>query len=387
MKSFIPYNSKTSYRQPPVHVAYIIATIMLQAQPLNTLTIPQRTRRRSRQPQAATSNPVSRSQTSPKHRWGPRLRGKQKSLILNSQQRAQLRRQQVREAQRAYRSRQQSLLGSLKARVDQLEDAMDQLGHIMDCFHNQVTSQAVSLPRSKLIQSTILLHEEINLQLTQTKSSPSDYHRAETSCTTQHGEFQEKLTTLLSAPYTYGADPGADTSSSSSSSSSSSAAAAAAAAPRASHESAAKFLRRFLGTNNHPLLPHIKSTNHADAYPINSPICSRPDTPTPTFIKYTTTTTTAFTQKFFRACAEGGHRYLSNPALTDQDLVGPQFALLMQHLPRHEIISYLERVLQTTPCNPARDSRFPFICLGGAGTQYPGLSAVWSAPPPPVSRD
>lgn len=48
----------------------------------------------------------------------------------------------------------------------------------------------------------------------------------------------------------------------------------------------------------------------------------------------------------------------------------PEFGLMLEHLPRQEIISYFERVLSTSPCNPVLDGRFPFISLGNAGVHF-----------------
>lgn len=78
--------------------------------------------------------------------------------------------------------------------------------------------------------------------------------------------------------------------------------------------------------------------------------------------------TTPFTQRLYRACAESGHRFLSNPLYKDEDMW--EFGLLLQRMPRAEIRDYFARVVSTEPCQPIIDARFPYISLGGAGTHF-----------------
>ncbi|KAJ5418192.1 uncharacterized protein N7487_001742 [Penicillium crustosum] len=78
--------------------------------------------------------------------------------------------------------------------------------------------------------------------------------------------------------------------------------------------------------------------------------------------------TTRFTQRLYRACAESGHRFLSNPSYKDEDMW--EFGLLLQRMPRADIRDYFARVVNLEPCHPIIDARFPYISLGGAGTHY-----------------
>lgn len=77
----------------------------------------------------------------------------------------------------------------------------------------------------------------------------------------------------------------------------------------------------------------------------------------------------SFTQKAYYACAKSGHRFLCDLRVTDKQ-IWPEFGLVLEHVPRHDIISYFERVLKESPCAPVEDTRFPFISLGGAGTHF-----------------
>lgn len=77
----------------------------------------------------------------------------------------------------------------------------------------------------------------------------------------------------------------------------------------------------------------------------------------------------SFTQKVYYACAQSGYRFLCDLRVTDKQ-ISPEFGLVLEHFPRHDIISYFERVLKQTPCAPVEDPRFPFISLGGAGTHF-----------------
>ena len=78
--------------------------------------------------------------------------------------------------------------------------------------------------------------------------------------------------------------------------------------------------------------------------------------------------TTPFTQRLYRACAQSGYRFLSNPSYKDEDMW--EFGLLLQRMPRADITDYFARVVNLEPCNPIIDARFPYISLGGAGTHY-----------------
>lgn len=79
--------------------------------------------------------------------------------------------------------------------------------------------------------------------------------------------------------------------------------------------------------------------------------------------------TTPFSQRLYRACAESGLRFLSNPSFKAADL-WPEFGMLLLKMPREEIREYFKRVVTSQPCNPIIDGRFPFISLGGSGTHF-----------------
>lgn len=250
-----------------------------------------------------------------------------------AQQQTQQRRKQIREAQRAYRSRQQSHLESLKTRVAQLEDVVAQVGQVMGIFHDAVVKQDVLLPQSKLMQTVILLQEEVGEHLKRAEKATSPAVRG---C-----EFQGKINRVLSEACQFTHGPANES------------------PPELPLTS--DFWRLFFNSTN-SILPPIQTTtsSHDDnaTYP--------PLTPANQTIPYTTT---PFTQKLYHACAKSGHRYLTNPTVTDAHM-WPEFGLMLEHLPRQEVISYFERVLSTSPCNPVLDDRFPFISLGNAGVRF-----------------
>lgn len=208
---------------------------------------------------------------------------------------------------------------------------MDQVGQVMDIFHDAVVKQNVLLPQSKLMQTVMLLEVEVGEHLRRAESATSPTFRG---C-----EFQGKINRVLSEPCqsTHGY--------------------ANESPPELSLTS--NFWRLFFNSTN-SILPPIQTPNYDDntIYP--------PLTRTNQIIPYTTT---PFTQKLYHACAKSGHRYLTNPTVTDAQL-WPEFGLMLEHLPRQEIIFCFERVLSTSPCNPVLDGRFPFISLGNAGAHF-----------------
>lgn len=194
------------------------------------------------------------------------------------------------------------------------------------------------------------------------KSADESAGAARPSGTGRGGEFQGKITRVLSGP------------SGSNHTHSSSAGILSTSSPSQDVPSlTSDFWRLFFGSTN-PLLPPIRDTSpqhddHNDAFlsPATYSLNSNNSNPK---IEYTIT---PFTQKIFCTCAESGHRYLTNSTVTDTQM-WPEFGLLLEYLPRWEIISYFERVLSANPCNPVKDRRFPFISLGGAGTYFPAGS-------------
>lgn len=290
---------------------------MLQAQTPSTPKIPS-TRGRPCQSSISTSEVIHASPLPSPH-------------VNPRQQQTQQRRKQIREAQRAYRSRQQSQLESLKARVAQLEDVVDQVGQVMGIFHDAVIKENVFISQSKLIQTVLLLQDEVGEHLKRAKRASSP---AVSGC-----EFQGKINRVLSEPCQ--STPGPTNKNT----------------PELPLTS--NFWHLFFNSTN-SILPPIQNPNHDDnaRYP-----------PLTTTNQTTPYTTTLFTQKLFFACAKSGHRYLTNPTVTDAQM-WPEFGLMLKHLPRQEIISYFERVLSTSTCNPIPDCRFPFISLGNAGAHF-----------------
>ncbi|KAB8233131.1 bZIP transcription factor [Aspergillus alliaceus] len=255
-----------------------------------------------------------------------------------------VRRTQLREAQRAYRSRQQSLLATLKSRVAILEDAFGQLGQIMDSFDSRVVKPGAQLSQAQLLQAVKLLQNEISFQLRRAgcHASPN-----EDSCSpTSHNQNHQQTRNRPSSKPCQGDK-------------------ATTGGPAWTKEKAqsSDFWRRFLGSSN-GFLPPVKPIDHESSPCISLPLSIDRDNHT---IVYATTT---FTQRLYRTSAENGYRYLNNATVVDEDML-PQFGLVSQSVSREQLRVYFGRVLRTRPCNPVYDRRFPFISLGGAGTHFP----------------
>ncbi|KAE8349964.1 hypothetical protein BDV28DRAFT_50383 [Aspergillus coremiiformis] len=258
-----------------------------------------------------------------------------------------VRRTQLREAQRAYRSRQQSLLASLKSRVSSLEDALGQLGHIMESFDAQVIKPGAQMSHAQLLQAMKLLQNDIFSQLKRADCHISP-NQGDCSSTTQSQLYQQTASGRHS--------PGSCRSNKTTTS-----------ASTWTKEKAlsSDFWRRFMSSSN-GFLPPVKPMGVPNpCIPITSSINIDNQV-----IEYTTT---AFTERLYRACAEIGYCYLKNDAILDEEM-RPQFGLLFRSVSRDQIQVYFEQVLQMRPCNPVYDRRFPFMSLGGAGTHFPSTA-------------
>ncbi|CAI7632623.1 unnamed protein product [Penicillium glandicola] len=248
---------------------------------------------------------------------------------------AQIRRAQVREAQQAYRSRQQSQLSSLKARVEQLEDVFDHLRRTVHAFDKEVLRDGSQLSQPQLFQTVQLLRDDII----------SHFKRADI-------HFQEPPKNQTSnPPKAVNEQPQAQV------------AAEVSVSRLKDRTSGSDFWKLFLGSST-GMIPstntHIMDQSN-DLVPIHV-------TPSIAEIHTIQYATTPFTQRLFRACAESGHRFLSNLSYKDEDMW--EFGLLLQKMPRAEIRDYFGRVVDMEPCHPIIDARFPYISVGGAGTHF-----------------
>lgn len=206
----------------------------------------------------------------------------------------------------------------------------------MHSFHETKTSPA--LPPSNLPEAVQLLENEISQQLKRAEGSSLDVsHRPQRAL-----GFQAKMQQLLVQP------PPLDPTK------------AVCVRPSIPRQSDSPFWASFLQTS-HPLIP--SSIGHQDIFDNSTAMENSCDRPIPY-------ATTPFTQKLFQACAESGHRYLTNDTVTDHEMWN-EFGLMLQKVPRAQIVAYFKRVLAAKPCNPVEDLQFPFISLGGAGTHFP----------------
>ncbi|KAJ5226710.1 uncharacterized protein N7469_006716 [Penicillium citrinum] len=263
--------------------------------------------------------------------YGPSL------ILLTADDMPQGRRKQIRDAQRAYRSRQKDLFISLQERNGQLEDAIGHLSQIMHSFHEVRSNAALPLP--KLPEAVDILEKEIIQQLRRAERSSIGYHPKRPE---ENTNFNDKMQRLLVQP-------------------SSDLVKAACPPPSISRQSDSPFWTSFLQTS-HPLIPKARQTPCESSFGNPLAVTDSHDKP----ISYATT---PFTQRLFKACAESGHRYLTNEAVSDREM-WHEFGLVLQDTPRAEVASYFKRVLAAVPCNPIQDFRFPFISLGGAGSHF-----------------
>ena len=241
----------------------------------------------------------------------------------------------------------------MKARVAQLEDVVGQLGQVVNTFNDQIIKHSALLSRSKLVKSVSLLKEETDEHL----------KRAEGCTVFQGSEFQGKIARVFSEP---SSSNGCESESTADDSSSS--------VVQSPSDGLLKsdFWRLFFSSGS-SILPPIQETSPTTPYPLHD-----------TTVEAIHYATTPFTQRLFRACTESGYGYLTDFSVSDAQMCR-EFGLQLQSLRREEIIYYFDRARRMNPCNPFKDSRVPFISLGGAGTHFQSVSTGGvSVPQPPV---
>ncbi|OQD95910.1 hypothetical protein PENSOL_c018G07101 [Penicillium solitum] len=246
------------------------------------------------------------------------------------------RRAQVREAQQAYRSRQQSQLSSLKARVVQLEDAFHHLSQTMHTFDDQVIRNGSQLSQPELFQTVQSLRDDIVSHLKQADIRFQESPNNEPSEPSQAVVGQARAQVASEVPTGSLKD----------------------------HTLESDFWKLFLGSS----AGMIPSTNTQALDNQSNDLNPIPVTPSIAETHTIQYATTPFTQRLYRACAQSGYRFLSNPSYKDEDMW--KFGLLLQRMPRADITDYFARVVNLEPCNPIIDARFPYISLGGAGKHY-----------------
>ncbi|KAB8072141.1 hypothetical protein BDV29DRAFT_6963 [Aspergillus leporis] len=212
----------------------------------------------------------------------------------------------------------------------------------MNSFDAQVNKPGAQMSHPQLLQAVKILQNKISSQLRKANCHASPN---ESSCTTQAQEGQQAASGSQSPGHHQDDEPTTNTST-------------------WTREKAysSQFWRLFLGSSN-GFLPPVKPANHKPSPCIRMIPSIEGDNRA---IKYTTT---PFAQRLFRTCAEAGYRCLMNNTVTDEEM-WPQFGLVLQCVSREQTRLYFERVLRMSPCNPTYDRRFPFMCLGGAGTHF-----------------
>jgi hypothetical protein len=239
----------------------------------------------------------------------------------------------VREAQKAYRSRQQSQLSSLKTRVEQLENAFNHLSQTVHSFDDQVMKNPSQWPQPRLFKAVQMLRDDI---VSQFKRADINFQESLKPPNTELPQPTDNRLQMQSIPQNLIRTP---------------------------HDRPSGFWNLFMGSST-AMMPSSISNNPTSETSIMH--LSSTTTSETNIIHYATT---PFTQRLFRACAESGLRFLSNPAFKVEDM-WPEFGLLLQKMPRADIRDYFTRVVTMNPCNPIVDPRFPFISLGGSGTHF-----------------
>ncbi|KGO63137.1 hypothetical protein PEX2_041510 [Penicillium expansum] len=247
-----------------------------------------------------------------------------------------MRRAQVRQAQQAYRSRQQSQLSSLKARVEQLEDAFDHLSQTMHAFDEQVIRNGSQWSQPELFRTVQLLRDDIVSHFKLADIHFQEPQKSQTSIPPQAVVGQPHAQVASEVPMGSLKD----------------------------HTLESDFWKLFLGSSA-GMIPS-NNTQNLDNQP--NDLASIPMTVSIAETHTIQYATTPFTQRLFRGCAESGHRFLSNLSYKDEDMW--EFGLLLQRMPRAEIRDYFARVIKLEPCQPIVDARFPYVSLGGAGTHF-----------------
>ncbi|KAJ5457942.1 hypothetical protein N7475_009330 [Penicillium sp. IBT 31633x] len=247
-----------------------------------------------------------------------------------------MRRAQVREAQKAYRSRQQTQLSSLKARVEQLEDAFDHLSQTMHRFDTQVTQNGSKWSQPELWQTVQSLRDDI---VSQFRHAGVSFEETSKEKTTEPSQSVNEQPPAQVASGTL-IDRTRDRSTES------------------------NFWSLFLGSSA-GMMPPTNSQSLTEEPSERVPVPLTLSVAETHTIPYATT---PFTQRLFRASAESGYRFLSNLSYKDEDMW--EFQLLLQRMPRAEIAEYFRHVVNLEPCNPIIDARFPYISLGSAGTHF-----------------
>ncbi|OJJ78042.1 hypothetical protein ASPBRDRAFT_191303 [Aspergillus brasiliensis CBS 101740] len=264
------------------------------------------------------------------------------------------RKTQVRLAQRAYRSRKEATLSTLKGRVDQLETIVEKINKTFLGFTDDLMELGVLTNRPDLAQH---LYHTIQQTLTLT-------HRAISVAD------DEAINVDTADTDAYVSEAGADaevpgnTAGNSENSVITTPDAADSQFPRSillSHPMAQMFDDwASLEPTDHPMtqigtdvVPNPATTLLADTLFLN---VSKPDT-------------TGFAQRLYRACIEQGYQCLKDPSSKPEDL-SYTFRLSLKVLPARNLITYFEDFLKLGHHPPAWRWNVPFLSIGGAGTHF-----------------
>ncbi|GKZ30087.1 hypothetical protein AbraIFM66950_007696 [Aspergillus brasiliensis] len=261
---------------------------------------------------------------------------------------------QVRLAQRAYRSRKEATLSTLKGRVDQLETIVEKINKTFLGFTDDLMQLGVLTDRPDLAQhlyrtiqqSLTLTHraisvaddEGINVDIADTDAGVSEEGaNAEVPVNTAGQSENSAITTPDAADSQF---PGSI-------------------------------------LLSHPMAQMIDDWASLEPTDHLMTQIGRDVVPIPTTTLLTDTLlsnvykpdTAGFAQRLYRACIEQGYQCLRDPSSKPEDL-SYTFRLSQKFLPARNLIAYFEDFLRLGHHPTAWGWNVPFISIGGAGTHF-----------------
>ncbi|GKZ51235.1 hypothetical protein AbraIFM66951_005282 [Aspergillus brasiliensis] len=263
------------------------------------------------------------------------------------------RKTQVRLAQRAYRSRKEATLSTLKGRVDQLETIVEKINKTFLGFTDDLMKLGVLTNRPDLAQH---LYHTIQQSLTLT-------HRAISVADDEGINVDTADTDAYVSEAGANTEVPVNTAGQNEDSAITTPDVAEIQSPGLSQLIAERIDDwETLGLISHPMtrigtdvVPIPTTTLLADTL-LSKANVYKPDT-------------TGFAQRLYRACIEAGYQCLRDPSSKPEDL-SYTFRLSLKVLPARNLITYFEDFLKLGHHPPAWRWNVPFFSIGGAGTHF-----------------
>ncbi|KAI9041072.1 bZIP transcription factor [Aspergillus affinis] len=238
------------------------------------------------------------------------------------------RRMQIRLAQRAYRSRKEANISSLKGRIAQLESAMEKMSTTVISFSDELVQSGVLASHADL---TGHLRETVQTCLDLAKEASEDHDLPEMSPGSEKSQPSPGQGTSNSIPPELKSNP---------------------LSPALSE------------VKDYVCSPHASSDSSS---PSENIVVSHMEL-------------SAFMERLHMACLYQAYLVLANPAVSMDRLKRP-FQLLLTVMDRTRMVSYFQAALHAKVGQSRLDEwrEVPFFYLGGAGSHYPRSSPKKSA--------